>query len=143
MTSVQEKYSFRTCCVQKLFWMSETISVHNMFSPGLSLEFSCIELVIQWTICRHIKTFWQRFTCTIHILLLSNIWMVPYVNKYVVLSMRVIATLPFKTFELCLILFLSIFMKTCQHTTKEMSFCDPPFFSYVPKNSVFCLVKSS
>ena len=44
----------RTCCVQKLFWMSEAISVHNMFSPGLSLEFSCIELVIQWTICRHI-----------------------------------------------------------------------------------------
>ena len=43
-----------TCCVQKLLWMSETISVHNMFSPGLSLEYSCIELVIQWTICRHI-----------------------------------------------------------------------------------------
>ena len=42
----------RTCCVQKLFWMSKTISVHNMFSPGLSLEFSFIELVIQWTICR-------------------------------------------------------------------------------------------
>ena len=42
------------CCVQKLFWVSETISVHNMFFPGLSLEFSCIELVIQWTICRHI-----------------------------------------------------------------------------------------
>ena len=40
----------RTCCVKKFFWMSETISVHNMFSPGLSLEFSCIELVIQWTI---------------------------------------------------------------------------------------------
>ena len=62
----------RTCCVQKKFWMSETISVHNMFSPGLSLEFSCIELVIQWRIGRHIvdefiqkkKTFWQRFTCT-------------------------------------------------------------------------------
>ena len=34
--------------------MSETISVHNMFSPGLSLQFSRIELVIQWTICRHI-----------------------------------------------------------------------------------------
>ena len=31
-----------------------TIYVHNMFSPGLSLEFSCIELVIHWTICRHI-----------------------------------------------------------------------------------------
>ena len=26
---------------------AETISVHNMFSPGVSLEFSCIELVIQ------------------------------------------------------------------------------------------------
>ena len=38
----------RTCCVQKLFWLSETIS------PGLSLEFPCIELLIQWTICRHI-----------------------------------------------------------------------------------------
>ena len=44
----------RICCVQKLFWMSGAISVHNMFFPGLSLEFSCIELVIQWTICRHI-----------------------------------------------------------------------------------------
>ena len=44
----------RTCCVQKLFRISETISVHNMFSPGLSLEFSCIELVIQSTICSHI-----------------------------------------------------------------------------------------
>ena len=43
----------RTCCVQKMFWMSETISVH-MFSPGLRLEFSCIKLVIQWTIYRHI-----------------------------------------------------------------------------------------
>ena len=39
----------RTCCVQKLFWMSKTISVHNAFSPGLSLEFSCIEPIIQWT----------------------------------------------------------------------------------------------
>jgi hypothetical protein len=44
----------RTCWAQKLFWMSETISVCNMFSPGLSLEFSCIELAIQWKICRHI-----------------------------------------------------------------------------------------
>ena len=31
----------RTCCVQKLFLTFRT------FSPGLSLEFSCIELVIQ------------------------------------------------------------------------------------------------
>ena len=29
--------------------MSETISVHNIFSQGLSLEFSCIEPVTQWT----------------------------------------------------------------------------------------------
>ena len=34
--------------------MSGTISVHNMFSPDLSLAFSCIELVIQKTICPHI-----------------------------------------------------------------------------------------
>ena len=27
----------RTCCVQKLFWMSETISVHNMFSSRFEL----------------------------------------------------------------------------------------------------------
>ena len=31
----------------------------------LSLRFSCIELVIQWTICScKNKSFWQRFTCT-------------------------------------------------------------------------------
>ena len=34
----------RTCCVQKLFWISETIYAHKMFFPGLSLEFSCIDL---------------------------------------------------------------------------------------------------
>ena len=28
--------------------------LHNMFSSGLSLEFSCHELVIQWTICHYI-----------------------------------------------------------------------------------------
>ena len=33
--------------------MSETNSVHIKFSLGLSLEFSCIELVLQWTICRY------------------------------------------------------------------------------------------
>ena len=56
----------RTCCVQKLFWMSDTISVHNMFSPGLSLEFSCIEqsAVILWVSWCKNKSFWQRFTCT-------------------------------------------------------------------------------
>ena len=35
--------------------MSETISAHKMFSPGLSVEFSCIELVIQWTIDAKIR----------------------------------------------------------------------------------------
>ena len=28
----------RTCCVQKLFWMSETITVHNMFSTCSAKE---------------------------------------------------------------------------------------------------------
>ena len=37
----------RACCVQKLFLTFRTIFVHNMFSPGFSLEFLCIELVIQ------------------------------------------------------------------------------------------------
>ena len=31
----------------RLFHTFKTIFVHNMFSPGLSLEFSCIELLIQ------------------------------------------------------------------------------------------------
>ena len=44
----------RTGCVQKLFWTSEAISVHNMLSPGLSLEFSFIELAIQGIICVYI-----------------------------------------------------------------------------------------
>ena len=34
----------RTCRVQKLFWMSKTISVHNMFSPGSELE-----VFLYWT----------------------------------------------------------------------------------------------
>ena len=64
----------RTYCVQKLFWKSETISVHNMFSPGLSLEFSCT----YWTcnsmnnlssycglVDAKIESFWQKWvTCT-------------------------------------------------------------------------------
>ena len=37
----------RTCCEQKKFLTFRTIFVHNMFSLGLSLEFSCIEHVIQ------------------------------------------------------------------------------------------------
>ena len=62
----------RTCCVQTLFWMSETISVHNMFSPGLSLEFLCIELVvILWVSWCKNKSFWQRFTCTYLLYLLT------------------------------------------------------------------------
>ena len=61
--------------------MSETISVHDMFSPGLSLEFSCIEFVIfneqsviiLWVCWRKNKSFWQRFTCS-HRGNLGNIW---------------------------------------------------------------------
>ena len=37
----------RTCCVHKLFWMSKQKHV-------LSLQFSCTELVIQWSIFCHI-----------------------------------------------------------------------------------------
>jgi hypothetical protein len=48
---------YRNCCeCQEQF----------LFSPCLSLEFSCNELVIQWKICRHIvgksKSFRQTFT---------------------------------------------------------------------------------
>ena len=35
----------RTCCVHKLFWISKTISVHNMFSPwselGIFMYWTC------------------------------------------------------------------------------------------------------
>ena len=35
----------RTCCVHKFFWMSKTISVHNMFSPcselGIFMYWTC------------------------------------------------------------------------------------------------------
>ena len=35
----------RTCCVQKLFWMSGTLSVHNMFYPcselGIFMYWTC------------------------------------------------------------------------------------------------------
>ena len=44
----------RTCCVEKLIWLSETIFVYNIFSPGLSLEFSYTELEIKWTTSGHI-----------------------------------------------------------------------------------------
>ena len=50
----QAQNKAKTCRVLKLFLTFWTIFVHNTFSPGLSLEFSCIELVIQWTICCHI-----------------------------------------------------------------------------------------
>ena len=62
----------RTCCVQKLFWMSEKISVHYMFSPGLGLEFSFSELVEQsfvilWVSWCKNKSFWywpNSLVCT-------------------------------------------------------------------------------
>ena len=80
MSSVHENFKLRiwgehvfyTNCFLFLFWHSEQL-VYTACSPHvLSLQFSCTELVIQWTICRHIvglswcknKSFWQRFTCT-------------------------------------------------------------------------------
>ena len=39
----QKQFLYTTCSPQNLW-----------FYPGLILEFSCIELVNQWTICRHI-----------------------------------------------------------------------------------------
>ena len=60
----------RTCCVQKLFWMAKTISVHNMFSPcselGIFMYWTCNSMNnlssywVSW--CKN-KSFWQRFTC--------------------------------------------------------------------------------
>ena len=68
----------RKCCVQKLLWTSETISVLNMFSPCLSLEFSCIELVIQWTICRHILGLLMQHNmtkdCSLIVIYQFSIW---------------------------------------------------------------------
>ena len=58
--SVHENYKLRKCCVHKLFWMSKQKQKNKQFvcttcSPHvLSLQFSCIELVDQWTICCHI-----------------------------------------------------------------------------------------
>ena len=55
----------RTCCVQKLFWMSETISVHNMFSPGSEIGIftywtynSMNNIVILWLSWCKNKSFW-------------------------------------------------------------------------------------
>ena len=41
MVSTGKSLSKALLFCRTLFWMSETISVHNMFSPGLSLVFSC------------------------------------------------------------------------------------------------------
>ena len=71
----------RTCCVKKLSWMSETIYVHNMFSPGLSLEFSCIELILWVSWCKN-RSFWQRLTCTEHLLLNMTIGKKRYLKNY-------------------------------------------------------------
>ena len=71
----------RTCCVKELIWMSEKISVHNMFSPVLSLEFSCIELVIQWTICCLILwVSWWKIRASDKDLLVSQYFWTRYVS---------------------------------------------------------------
>ena len=68
-------------CTKILFWMSETISVHNMFSPVLSLEFSCIELVIQWTICCLILwVSWWKIRASDKDLLVSQYFWTRYVS---------------------------------------------------------------
>ena len=63
----------RTCCVHKLFWMSKSISVHNMFSPyselGIFTYWTCNSMNNMLTSCGLAswcknKSFWQRFTCT-------------------------------------------------------------------------------
>ena len=41
-------------CTKIVLNVRNDFCINNIFSPGLSLEFSCIELVIQWTICCHI-----------------------------------------------------------------------------------------
>ena len=38
------EYGENICCVQKLFWMSKTISVHNMFSKSSELK-----IFMNWT----------------------------------------------------------------------------------------------
>ena len=71
LTSVQEKYKLRTCCVQKLFWMpkqkQKTIFLHNMFSTCILLvlksvinEQSDVTLWVNWF---KNECFWKRFTC--------------------------------------------------------------------------------
>ena len=71
LTSVQEKYKLRTCCVQKLFWMpkqkQKTIFVHSMFSTCIFLVLKSVingqSVVILWVNWFKNKYFWHRFTC--------------------------------------------------------------------------------
>ena len=71
LTSVQEKYKFRTCCVQQLFWMpknKKTIFVHNMFWTCIFLVLKSVineqSVVILWVNWFKNECFWKRFTCT-------------------------------------------------------------------------------
>ena len=53
----QAQNMLRKCCVHKLvvfFWHSEQYRYTTCSQHVLSLEFSCIELMIPWTICRHV-----------------------------------------------------------------------------------------
>ena len=70
----------RTCCVQKLFWVSKTISVHNMFCPcselGIFMYQTCNSMNNLSSYCGNSwcknKSFWQRFTCNELLLLLEE-----------------------------------------------------------------------
>ena len=72
----------RTCCVQNLFWMSETISVHNMFSPrfelGISMFWTCNSMNTLSSYCE------QRFVSSIGNMktLLSHIQSIVCANTY-------------------------------------------------------------
>ena len=64
---------YRNCSKWQKQFLCTTSSPHD-----LSLGFSCIELVIQWTIlwvswCKN-KSFWQRFACTFCTTNFSDWW---------------------------------------------------------------------
>ena len=71
VTSVREKYKFRTCCVQELFFVFglafKTIFVHNMFWACIFLVLKSVineqSVVILWVNWFKNECYWKRFTC--------------------------------------------------------------------------------
>ena len=63
-----EKYKFRTCCVQILFWMSKqkqknSFCTKHVIKLNFSGEFNEQSLVILWLNWCKNEGFWKRFTC--------------------------------------------------------------------------------